>query len=229
MWKLIPEQTRSLKLGLRAYHYYARILEIERHPTAALELYLRGQHIQRLLPEDTNALGYCELRIAELLAGCRLPNSARDHLAAARTIFSTASNQASGYLQSDLAEASIDAARGKYRKAEAIVADALERSRQIGFPRGELLSLGYLLALRLRGRRFKDCMRTAIAVVRTLQQGELHRTNMLRLIRHVPTAFRFARYRMGAGIRGRTKEDQPKSCPCRIHSNTFAGADALSI
>lgn len=137
----------------RAMHYLARIDEIENRYELSLHRYLNGLRLQQSLPEDTNALGFVHLRLAELLAGRRLYNSAADHIDEATRLLQSGSNEASGSLQATLAEASLEALRGDPRRAEQIVDAALRRSVELGFWRGELLALGFLVALHLRGRR----------------------------------------------------------------------------
>src|SRR5262249_55696951 len=91
----------------RALHYRGRIEEANRNYTTALRLYLSGLRVQTQLPEDTNAIGFAHLRIAELFAACELRNSAQRHLDEARKLFAYASNTSSGNLQCVLAQAAL--------------------------------------------------------------------------------------------------------------------------
>jgi hypothetical protein len=206
----------------RAYHYRGRIAEMKGDSRFALDLYMRGKQLQQRLPEDTVALGFMHLRIAELLAGQRLVNTAEAHLAVARKLFVDGSNQGSGLIQTDLGYAALCASRGQRREAEYIALRARKRCRSVGFWRGELLSLGYLLVLQLSDRRFGAAIKTCAAALPTLWKGELRRNNLGYLLVNMPVALSVAVRRMAYRGGGETSA-RVNACPCELHKNLQLG------
>jgi tetratricopeptide (TPR) repeat protein len=117
----------------RALHYRGRIEEANRNYATALRLYLSGLQVQTQLPEDTNAIGFAHLRIAELFAACELRNSAQRHLDEARKLFAYASNTSSRNLQCELAQAALYANAGRREDARATTAATWEESIRVNW------------------------------------------------------------------------------------------------
>lgn len=201
----------------RALHYQGRIEEANRNYTTALRLYLSGLRVQTQLPEDTNAIGFVHLRIAELFAACELRNSAQRHLDEARRLFAYASNTSSGNLQCDLAQAALDANAGRREDARAATAATWKESIRVNYWRGEFLSLCYLLLLDLRGLRMRSVAIDIVRLVATIRRGELRRNNLFRLARSMPVLLSMALHRLSLlAVRPRA-EEALRPCPCPLH------------
>lgn len=201
----------------RAIHYRGRIEEANRKYATALRLYLSGLRVQMQLPEDTNALGFVHLRIAELFAACELRNSAQRHLDEARKLFAYASNTSSGNLQCDLAQAALHANAGRREDARAATAETWKECIRVNYWRGEFLSLCYLLLLDLRGLRLKLVMTDIVRLLATIRRGELRRNNLLRLLRSMPVLLSVALHRLSLLTVRPRAEEALHPCPCPLH------------
>jgi tetratricopeptide (TPR) repeat protein len=202
----------------RALHYRARIAELAGRLDLALEQYLSGKRLQETLAVDTVALGYNHLRIADLLSSCGLINSARDHLSEAYRLFLGGSNVGAGMLQAELSEATLCAAEGMVDEAEAITRRVLSRSREVGYWRGELLCLGYLLVLHLRYHR-RGTWPTVLQVVRTFWRGELRKNSLFKFGREFPTMLRLVIRRMSPRRAASRRRHSFRTCPCDLHAS----------
>jgi tetratricopeptide (TPR) repeat protein len=204
-----------------AYHYLGRIAEVGQKYATALSLYLQGQAIQDECPEDLQALAFLHVRIAEPLIAVGLFEAARDHLNLALELFQLSGNHSSGRLQAELGFATLSAAQGQLDEALDTVEASRVQARDMGFWRGELLCLGYLMALSVRGRRFQRVPRLLIDILRTTRGGELGRNNTLRLLTKVPVVLGVAIRRMSHRVRAGKAEQEPiAACFCQLHSPT---------
>ncbi|TMR90791.1 hypothetical protein [Nonomuraea basaltis] len=203
----------------RAYRYRGRIAELRGKPATALRLYLRGKAIQENLPMDAVVLGFFHLRIGELLAGHKLLSASRDHLAAGRRFFTAGANFGSGTLQADLGYAALYAAQQRYRDAEKIIQEALRASRRIGFRRGELLCLGYLILLQLRGGHLLRVPVSCAGAALTLWRGELSRNNIVGLLCNMPAMLSLAIRRMSDKWGHKRATERLAMCPCELHEH----------
>lgn len=202
----------------RGLHYRARMAEANRRFATALNLYLAGLEVQKRLPEDTNALGFVHLRIAELLIGGDLRNSAQHHLKEAEDLFRFGSNVASGRLQCRLGQAVLYASSGRERDARSETVKALAECRRIKYWRGEFLSLCYLLLFDLKRLRVKLTMSNIAALIRTMRRGELRRNNLLLMLRNLPVLLSMALHRVSL-LKARPRADERlKPCPCALHA-----------
>lgn len=201
----------------RALHYRGRIEEANRNYATALRLYLSGLRVQTQLPEDTNAIGFVHLRIAELFAVCELRNSAQRHLAEARKLFTYASNVSSGKLQCDLAQASLDASVGRREEARATAVATWKESIGVNYWRGEFLSLCYLLLLDLRGLQIRSILVDISRLVATIRRGELRRNNLLRLAGSMPVLLSMALHRLSLLTARPRTEEALRPCSCPLH------------
>ena len=204
-----------------AYHYLGRIAEVGQKYATALSLYLQGQAVQDECPEELQALAFLHVRIAEPLTAVGLFESARDHLNLALELFQLSANHSSGRLQAELGFAALDAAQGQFDDALDTVEASRIQARDMGFWRGELLCLGYLLALNVRGRHFRRVPQLLIAIARTIRGGELGRNSTLRLLSKVPTMLGIAVRRMSHRARmGKAPAEPMAACFCQLHSPT---------
>jgi tetratricopeptide (TPR) repeat protein len=201
----------------RALHYRGRIEEANRNYATALRLYLSGLLVQTQLPEDTNAIGFVHLRIAELFAACELRNSAQRHLDEARKLFAYASNTSSGNLQCDLAQAALQANAGRREDARATTAATWKESIRVNYWRGEFLSLCYLLLLDLRALRMRSVAADIGRLVATIRRGELRRNNLLRLASSMPILLSVALHRLSLLTARPRAEEALHPCPCSLH------------
>jgi tetratricopeptide (TPR) repeat protein len=201
----------------RALHYRGRIEEANRNYATALRLYLSGLRVQTQLPEDTNAIGFVHLRIAELFAACELRNSAQRHLEEARKLFAYASNTSSGSLQCDLAQAALHANADRRQDARAVTVATWKESIRVKYRRGEFLSLCYLLLLDLRGLRMRSVAADVVRLAATIRRGELRRNNLLRLVRRMPVLLPMALHRLSLLTAQPRAEEALRPCPCPLH------------
>jgi tetratricopeptide (TPR) repeat protein len=207
-----------------AYHYLARIAEIDRRFQEAVDLYLRGKDFHDRCPEEFGASAFIHLRIAEpLIAAGNLP-AARDHLDEALRLVKTSSNISSARLQVQLGYATLKAANGDLGDAERIAIDALRSAQHTAFWRGELLCLGYLLVLGIRRRRIDKVMLVGFRILRTAIFGELRRNKLLKLLTRIPVILPIAVRRMSR--RSTLANDPTRStsveCRCLLHNTTAA-------
>jgi tetratricopeptide (TPR) repeat protein len=205
-----------------AYHYLARIAEVDRRFQDAVDLYLRGKDFQDRCPEEIGASAFIHLRIAEpLIAAGNLP-AAKDHLDEALRMVKTGSNISSARLQVQLGYATLKAANGDLRDAERIAIDALRSAQRAAFWRGELLCLGYLLVLGIRRRRIDKVVLTALRILRTAVFGELRRNKLLRLLTRIPVILPIAVRRMSRRPRPANDPTDTSTvrCHCPLHPST---------
>jgi tetratricopeptide (TPR) repeat protein len=202
-----------------AYHYQGRIAEANQRYKTALSLYVQGQAIQDECPEELQSLAFLHVRIAEPLTAVGLFEAARDHLNLALELFRLSANHSSGRLQAELGFAALAAAQGRFNDALGTVEDSRIQAREMGFWRGELLCIGYLLALNLGHRRLRHLPRLLLDIFRTIHGGELGRNNALRLVLKAPVmlkaAIRRMSYRTSAG---NADLESMNACICPLHS-----------
>jgi tetratricopeptide (TPR) repeat protein len=202
-----------------AYHYLGRIAELDAKYKTALSLYLRGQAIQDECPEELQGLAFLHVRIAEPLTAVGLFEAARDHLNLALELFRLSANHSSGRLQAELGFAVLSAAQGRLDDALDTVEASRIQARDMGFWRGELLCLGYLLTLNVRGRRIRQVPRLLADIMRTIRGGELGRNNTLRLLSKTPMVIGVAIRRMSYHARvGKAGTETMVACFCELHS-----------
>lgn len=204
-----------------AYHYLGRIAEVNKRYKTALSFYLQGQTIQDECPEELQALAFLHVRIAEPLTASGLCEAARVHLNLALELFQLSANHSSGRLQAELGFAALSAAQGQFNDALRTVEASRTQARDMGFWRGELLCLGYLLALNVKHRRLRQVPRLLLDILRTIRGGELGRNNALRLLSKAPVVLRIAIRRMSHRTRvGDSGMESIDACFCPIHSPT---------
>jgi hypothetical protein len=199
-------------------HYLGRIAEVRRRPHTSMTWYLAGQRIQSEDRNDLVAEGFFYLRIAELLIGENLFDQAADHLRWSAQALRLGSNQSSAILQTEVGYATLAAAQGDYGYAAQILGQARTRARTIGFWRGELLILGYWLALEWRRRRMLAALRVAGAIVQTVPRGEFARNGIGRLLPRIPLVLPVAIRRMRTSRRRPGSPEAIRSCECPRHS-----------
>jgi hypothetical protein len=208
-----------------AYHYSGRLAEIRRFYASALVDYLKGKEIHERCPDDLFSLGCVHLRIAELLISARRRVEAYDHLNHANALFRTCSNQSTGRLQVDLAYATLDAANRRFDDSFATIYEARERAQNLGFWRGELLCLGYLLALCIRIGHIGRIPRILVDIIGTARRGELSRNSLRRLLAKLPVILPVVTRRMFQGRYRRPYSDEEiDKCPCGLHTTDDQGS-----
>jgi hypothetical protein len=201
-----------------AYHYRGRIAEVEKRYKTALSLYLTGQSVQLQGPEELQALAFTHVRISEPLINAGLFQAARDHLNIALEQFQLAADRSSGRLQVQLGFATLSAAQGHFDDALDTVEVSRVEASAVGYWRGELLCLGYLLAIYVRRRRFLRVARVLIQMLRTIRYGELRRNNAVMLLARVPVMLRVALRRTSHKTDSGTAKDEALArCSCPMH------------
>lgn len=200
------------------FHYLGRIADVERRHRTALDLYLLGQKYQHMCPEEVEANAFTHLRIAEPLTAAGVRDHALDHLREASRLVKTASNIGSARLQVELGFATFAAAGGDLPSARAIADAALRSARAVGFWRGELLGLGYLLVLGVASRRVDKILVAVVRILRTALFGELRRNRLSRLLLRIPVVLPIAVRRMSRrGARAVAATERLSACPCPLH------------
>jgi hypothetical protein len=210
-----------------AYHFLARIAEVDRQFQTAIHLYLEGKQFQDRCPEEVGADAFIHLRIAEPLVAAGARDLAKDHLDEARRLALTGSNISSAWLQVQLGYATLWAADGDVGKAERIAVNALHRSRRATFWRGELLCCGYLLVLSIRRKRPDKVVIAVLRILRTAFFGELRRNGLLKLLLRIPVIVPIAVRRMS-----RRPDAGPASatqCGCALHDSVATDAATVLI
>jgi tetratricopeptide (TPR) repeat protein len=207
-----------------AYHFLARIAEVDRQFQTAIDLYLVGKQFQDRCPEEVGADAFIHLRIAEPLIAAGALSLAKDHLDEARRLALTGSNISSAWLQVQLGYATLMAADGDVHEAERIAVEALRRARRATFWRGELLCLGYLLVLGVRRRRPDKILIAGLRILRTAFFGELRRNGLLKLLARVPVVVPIAVRRMSR--RARTEGELATRCDCPLHDRVASSAES---
>ncbi|ANZ39113.1 hypothetical protein BBK82_26595 [Lentzea guizhouensis] len=210
-----------------AFHYRARIAEVQRDFAKAISLYLRGKELQDRCPEHLKSVGYIHLRLSEPLLAVGLLGPARQHLDAAYRMFLLSADHSSGRLQVELGFAALSAAEGDFGGAFDTVQRSRRKCRDVDFWRGELLCLGFQLALQVRRRQVSSILGTLIDILRTIRGGELGRNNVVRLFGKLPVVLPIVVRRMSSRL---LREDGTKPailsrCPCSLHE---AGSDRQS-
>ncbi|MEV6637969.1 hypothetical protein AB0M54_45335 [Actinoplanes sp. NPDC051470] len=205
-----------------AYHFLARIAEVDRQFQTAVDLYLAGQAFQDRCPEEVGSNAFIHLRIAEPLIAAGALDPAAHHIAEAQRLVKAGSNISSAWLQVKLTEATLKAAEGDLRQAEGIASGALDAARRTAFWRGELLCLGYLLVLGVRRRRPDKILVAVLRIARTAVFGELRRNGLLKLLTRVPVIVPIAVRRMSRRPRG--AGEAATRCPCALHDRPVIAA-----
>lgn len=205
-----------------AYYYLGRVGEVRRRYAEALYYYLKGLEIREGGPEDLRVLGFFHVRIAELLIAAGNAPDARDHVGFAAYLYRMCSNQGSGWIQNCLNYASLAAMVGEYDTAFATVSEVQVMAQELGYWRGELLGLGYLLALHIRYRKFWRLPAVVYAILRTVRHGELSRNSVVRLALRMPPIVVKAIPRRG--LRNRIAAVDGIRCSCRLHMSTLTDA-----
>jgi hypothetical protein len=203
-----------------AYHYLARISEVDGRYQEAIDLYLVGQTYQDRCPEEIGSNAFLHLRIAEPLIAAGELAAAREHLDEASQLTETGSNRSSIRLQVRLGYATLAAAAGDTPGAATIAAGALADAKQAAFWRGELLCLGYLLVLGIRRRRIDKVFMAALRVLRTAVFGELRRNGLLKLLTRLPVLLPIAIRRMSRPTTRRSGDSRAIRCGCQLHGST---------
>jgi hypothetical protein len=199
-----------------AHQYLGRIAELNGAQNAALAFYLDTLRIQGFCREDITATGFAHLRIADLLTSNGLLAEAKDHLDEVDACFRLAANRGSARMQLRLGRARWQAAAGNESEAERIVLTAREEAAVIKFRRGELLCLGYLLALYVRRRRFQRLPWLTVRILGAAFNGELRRNLPLIVGRSLPIIRNTLR-RIGSVPGVATDANRVVSCPCDLH------------
>lgn len=203
-----------------SYHYLGRLAEVRRRHRTALDLYIYAERLkQERCPESIGGSAFYHLRVAELLMGAGLLDEAGEHLDRSMALFRASSEQSSGILQADLASATLAAARGRFTQAEAMVEETRQSARTIGFWRGELLCLGYLLTLHVRRGRLYRVPVDLWRIVATARRGELSRNSIAQLLAKIPFALPVPLRRMSR--RGGRRDRGPNAiqqCACPLHA-----------
>ena len=201
-----------------AYHYLARIAEVNRRYRTSLALYLRGQRVATTSRESLHADTFEHLRVAELLAAAGRFREARDHLDHAYALVRTFSDRSAARLQVDLGYAALEAAAGDPQQALHTIEQIRHQARSVGFWRGELLCHGYLLALAIRQRAFWRLPGLAVRLLGSAFFGELRRNNLAKLVVRLPVMLRIALRRMSRPRASRIPEhDRITNCFCDLH------------
>ncbi|WP_405964941.1 hypothetical protein OG713_36215 [Streptomyces sp. NBC_00723] len=210
-----------------AYHYRARLADLDGDHAPALELYLRGAEFQRLCPQETYSTAFVHLRISEPLISMALFDDAQEHLNEAQRGFDNCRNKASGDQQAQLGSATLAAARGDIAKARGLIETVLEEARAKNYWRGELLALGFLLALESRALRAGRVLRHSWQILRTLRRGELARNGTILVLTRIPLLLPVAVRRMSrpqVRLRRlrRSRDPRPRldRCPCPLHDRS---------
>ena len=172
------------------------------------------------------ALAFLHVRIAEPLTAVGLFDAARDHLNLALELFQLSANHNSGRLQAQLGFASLSAAHGKLNDALQTVEASRIQARGMGFWRGELLCLGFLLALNVRGRRLRQVPQLIIDILRTVQGGELGRNNSILLLSKAPMMLRLAIRRVS--YRARAKKGGAERLTACFLSPAYASKHTMN-
>lgn len=201
-----------------AYHFLARIAEVQQRYRDAVDLYIVGQEYQNRCLEEVGADAFIHLRIAEPLIASGLLDDARQHLEEARRLVRTGSNISSARLQVELGFATLAAADGQLGDAEATALEALRSAREVAFWRGELLCLGYLLVLAVKRRRPDKMLLVAVNILRTAVFGELRRNKLTRLLLRIPVVLPIAIRRMSRRPRPGSVAQTVLACPCVLHN-----------
>lgn len=205
-----------------AYHYRARLADIGGDHGTALDLYLRGAEFQRMCPQETYSTAFVHLRISEPLVAMGLFDDAQQHINEAQRGFGNCRNLASGDQQAQLGSATLAAARGDVARARHIMTGAIDSARERHYWRGELLGLGFLLALEVRGLRLGRASRVLWQVLRTLRGGELGRNGVVLVLTRIPLLLPVAVRRISRPrIRLGSQQDVPTlpdRCPCALHT-----------
>lgn len=210
-----------------AYHFLARIAEVDRQFQTAIDLHLVGKRFQDRCPEDVGADAFVHLRIAEPLIAAGARSLAKDHLDEARRLALTCSNMSSAWLQVQLGYATLSAADGNMREAEHIALGAFRRARRATFWRGELLCLGCLLVLGFHRRRVDKILIVGMRILRTAFFGELRRNGLLKLLARLPVVLPIAVRRMSR--RSRSEGEPATRCDCPLHDRVAPTAKRAQL
>src|SRR5262249_55902543 len=117
--------------------------------------------------------GYYHLRLAEVLLAHGPLEEAHYHLQEASQIFRQGQQQSTGEAQLQAAWARYFTQTSQHEKAEELLKSAIGQARLHRFPRGELLFLTQLAALRLAQRRMLSAAGILLQVARIYPRAEL--------------------------------------------------------
>jgi tetratricopeptide (TPR) repeat protein len=173
-----------------AHYHRGRIAELRGDHSGAVSGYLRAKAVRERWPRDPRTFAFYHLRIAESLIALGRLEFAKEHLDRSADLFRSCSDRGPGWLQCWLARASLEVAEGRYDVAVDTVDQARQQAREMGFHRGELLCLGYLVMLHVRHGRLLPAAATGLRVLHTGLHGELRRNGVSRLLRRLPTLIR---------------------------------------
>ncbi|MBJ6640872.1 hypothetical protein H4K36_28785 [Streptomyces sp. DHE7-1] len=202
-----------------AYHYRGRLAELRRDHAEALRLYAHGRSLPGRIPESIASDGFIDLRMVEPLVASGLYESAEDHIHEAQRLFRLATNNGSGLLQCSIALASLASHRGDLALAEDRLRKTLDGARRVGFWRGELLCLGYLMVLAVRQRQPVRACRHFWRTVRSLRAGELERNNPVLLSIRIPAMVGYLKRRLLPARRGSRQVRIADACTCWLHQS----------
>ncbi|WP_117212088.1 hypothetical protein [Allorhizocola rhizosphaerae] len=212
-----------------AYHYLARLMDLDRRHRTALDLYFKGKEIAESSRQDVISDAFVHLRVAETLVAARLFDTARTHLDVAQALVIRRSDRSSARVQVELGYAKLDAAMGRFAEATRRVKQARQRSGKVAFWRGELLCTGYLLALAIQQKAWWRLPWLAGLLLGSAFFGELRRNNLTRLILKAPLALRAVLRQMSSRPSARDPAgERITTCPCDLHGLT-TGATAASM
>ncbi|MFI5473498.1 hypothetical protein ACIA6D_25050 [Streptomyces cacaoi] len=201
-----------------AYHYRGRLAELRRDHAEALRLYAHGRSLPGRVPESIASDAFIDLRMVEPLVASRLYQAAEEHIVEAQRMFRLASNSSSGLQQCSIALASLASHRGRMAEAEEILQKTLKDARKVGFWRGELLCLGYLMVLTLRLRRPAQAFRHFWQIVRSVRAGELERNNPVLLAARIPSMAGYVMRRLMPSRHRSRQARTADACHCWLHS-----------
>jgi len=179
---------------ITANHYLGRINLAEGNPAQALEYYIKTLNYQeKYFSSKIGEMAYSHLRIAELLISVNLLKYALEHLNESQKLFDLIHTYSSPKIHLYLAWSDLYIKEKKYEKAEKYLIKAINRSKDIGFPRGELLAYEKLFWLKIKKIRLISALIIFIQAMNTWKKGEMNRNGGIKLlimyIVKLPTTF----------------------------------------
>jgi tetratricopeptide (TPR) repeat protein len=166
-----------------ANHYLGRIELAEGNPSQALEYYIKALNYQeKYFISKVGERAYSHLRIAELLISVNLVSYAFEHLDESRKLFDSIYTYGSPIVHLNLAWSDLYIKEKNYKKAEKSLIKAIEQSKNIGFPRGELLAYEKLFWLKVKSFQFISVFTIFIQAMNTWRKGEMNRNGGIKLL-----------------------------------------------
>ncbi|MFI5877641.1 hypothetical protein ACIBAH_35535 [Streptomyces sp. NPDC051445] len=202
-----------------AYHYRGRLAELRNDHAEALRLYSYGRSLPGRVPESIASDAFIDLRMVEPLVASGLYRAAHEHIVEAQRMFRLASNSSSGLQQCSIALASLASHQGRTAEAEQILQETLQDAREVGFWRGELLCLGYLMVLAVRLRRPAQACKHFWQIVRSIRAGELERNNPVLLAARIPSMAGYVKRRLMPSRHRSRQASTADACRCWLHSS----------